>query len=240
VCPTLETRSRSFLRASSPTSTGSVSLFEARFVRIQRSGSGALRRFLNFSGSSVGSRTPAEQIIITSTLSPRLTLDAVSPDLWVARRDAEHAGFIERISGAFASHDQHSRPLGTFDSHVAAVAALQDAAAAAEPPAIAVWTAGGSHPPHRPRRQRHGYRSRTRGPGRRKKEHDMATGTVKWFNSEKGFGFIAPDDGSADVFAHFSAITGDGYRNLEENQKVEYDAARGPKGLQAENIRVTG
>ncbi len=68
----------------------------------------------------------------------------------------------------------------------------------------------------------------------------MATGTVKWFNSEKGFGFIAPDDGSADVFAHFSAITGDGYRNLEENQKVEYDAARGPKGLQAENIRVTG
>ena len=68
----------------------------------------------------------------------------------------------------------------------------------------------------------------------------MATGTVKWFNSEKGFGFIAPDDGSADVFAHFSAITGDGYRNLEENQKVEYEAARGPKGLQAENIRVTG
>ena len=51
----------------------------------------------------------------------------------------------------------------------------------------------------------------------------MATGTVKWFNSEKGFGFIAPDDGSADVFAHFSAISGSGYRSLEEAQKVEFD-----------------
>ena len=66
----------------------------------------------------------------------------------------------------------------------------------------------------------------------------MATGTVKWFNTEKGFGFIAPDDGSADVFAHFSAITGDGYRNLEENQKVSFDAERGPKGMQAANIQV--
>ena len=66
----------------------------------------------------------------------------------------------------------------------------------------------------------------------------MATGTVKWFNSEKGFGFITPDDGSTDVFAHFSAISGDGYRNLEENQKVEFDTAQGNKGLQAENIRV--
>ncbi|WP_251446799.1 MULTISPECIES: cold-shock protein [unclassified Microbacterium] len=66
----------------------------------------------------------------------------------------------------------------------------------------------------------------------------MATGTVKWFNSEKGFGFIAPDDGTADVFAHFSAITGDGYRNLEENQKVSFDAERGPKGMQAANIQL--
>ncbi|WP_298229308.1 cold-shock protein [Gryllotalpicola sp.] len=65
----------------------------------------------------------------------------------------------------------------------------------------------------------------------------MATGTVKWFNSEKGFGFIAPDDGSADVFAHFSAITGSGFRNLEEAQKVEYDLERGQKGPQAANIR---
>ena len=66
----------------------------------------------------------------------------------------------------------------------------------------------------------------------------MATGTVKWFNADKGFGFIAPDDGSADVFAHFSAITGSGYRSLDEGQKVEFETARGPKGLQAENIRV--
>ena len=64
----------------------------------------------------------------------------------------------------------------------------------------------------------------------------MATGTVKWFNAEKGFGFIAPDDGSADVFAHFSAISGNGYRSLEEGQKVEFEVAQGPNGLQAENI----
>jgi CspA family cold shock protein len=65
----------------------------------------------------------------------------------------------------------------------------------------------------------------------------MATGTVKWFNSEKGFGFIAPDDGSADVFAHFSAIAASGFRSLEDKQKVEFEVVRGPKGLQAENIR---
>ena len=68
----------------------------------------------------------------------------------------------------------------------------------------------------------------------------MATGTVKWFNADKGFGFIAPDDGSADVFAHFSAIASGGFRSLEENQKVEFEIARGPKGLQAENITVIG
>ncbi|GAB3804896.1 cold-shock protein [Humibacter antri] len=66
----------------------------------------------------------------------------------------------------------------------------------------------------------------------------MATGTVKWFNSDKGYGFIAPDDGSADVFAHHSAIQGSGYRNLEENQKVEYDVEQGAKGPQATNIRA--
>lgn len=64
----------------------------------------------------------------------------------------------------------------------------------------------------------------------------MATGTVKWFNAEKGFGFIAPDEGGADVFAHFSAINSSGYRSLEENQKVEFDVTQGPKGPQASNI----
>ncbi|CAN5162296.1 MAG: cold-shock protein [Cellulomonas sp.] len=64
----------------------------------------------------------------------------------------------------------------------------------------------------------------------------MATGTVKWFNGEKGFGFIAPDDGGPDVFAHYSAIQSSGYRSLDENQKVQFDVTQGPKGPQAENI----
>ena len=66
----------------------------------------------------------------------------------------------------------------------------------------------------------------------------MATGTVKWFNSEKGFGFIAPDDGGDDLFAHFSEIQGSGYKTLDENQKVEFEVAHGQKGLQAANIRA--
>jgi len=65
----------------------------------------------------------------------------------------------------------------------------------------------------------------------------MAQGTVKWFNGEKGFGFISPDDGSKDVFVHFSAIAADGYRSLDENQRVEFEATQGQKGLQAENVR---
>ncbi|HST71430.1 cold-shock protein [Kocuria sp.] len=66
----------------------------------------------------------------------------------------------------------------------------------------------------------------------------MTTGVVKWFNAEKGFGFIAPDDGSADVFAHFSAINSGGFRSLEENQRVQFEVQQGPKGLQAANITV--
>jgi CspA family cold shock protein len=69
------------------------------------------------------------------------------------------------------------------------------------------------------------------------KRNTMAQGTVKWFNADKGFGFITPDDGGADVFAHFSAIQSSGYRSLEENQRVEFDVTQGQKGLQAENIR---
>ena len=65
----------------------------------------------------------------------------------------------------------------------------------------------------------------------------MTTGIVKWFNSEKGYGFISQEDGGPDVFVHFSAISGSGYRNLEENQKVEFDVTQGQKGPQAANVR---
>jgi cold shock protein len=65
----------------------------------------------------------------------------------------------------------------------------------------------------------------------------MATGTVKWFNAEKGFGFIAPSDGSGDVFAHYSEIAATGFRSLEENQSVSFDVTQGPKGPQATNIQ---
>ncbi|MEA3243843.1 MAG: cold-shock protein [Thiogranum sp.] len=64
----------------------------------------------------------------------------------------------------------------------------------------------------------------------------MVTGTVKWFNESKGFGFIAPSDGSADVFVHFSAIQGDGFKTLVEGQTVEFEVEQGPKGLQAAKV----
>lgn len=67
----------------------------------------------------------------------------------------------------------------------------------------------------------------------------MATGTVKWFSNEKGFGFIEQSDGGTDVFCHFSAIDSDGYRSLSEGDEVEYQVEQGNKGLQAKNVRVT-
>jgi len=66
----------------------------------------------------------------------------------------------------------------------------------------------------------------------------MATGTVKWFNDAKGYGFITPSDGSKDVFVHFSAITGDGFKTLAEGANVEFEVEQGPKGPQAQNVRV--
>lgn len=69
-----------------------------------------------------------------------------------------------------------------------------------------------------------------------KKEKQLSEGTVKWFNAEKGFGFIAPDDGTADVFVHYSAINSNGYRTLDQNQRVSYVTVQGAKGPQAEQV----
>ena len=66
----------------------------------------------------------------------------------------------------------------------------------------------------------------------------MPTGTVKWFNDDKGFGFIAQDGGGADVFVHHTAIQGTGFKSLAENQRVEFDVTQGPKGPQAENVHA--
>ena len=69
----------------------------------------------------------------------------------------------------------------------------------------------------------------------------MATGTVKWFNDSKGFGFITPEAGGEDLFAHFSAIqSSGGFRTLKEGQRVDFEVTRGPKGMQASNIRTLG
>jgi cold shock protein len=67
----------------------------------------------------------------------------------------------------------------------------------------------------------------------------MATGTVKWFSDDKGFGFITPDDGGRDLFVHFSGISGDGYRSLAEGSKVSYEEESGPKGPKAVNVMKT-
>jgi len=67
----------------------------------------------------------------------------------------------------------------------------------------------------------------------------LDTGTVKWFNERKGFGFITPDGGGEDLFVHYSKITGDGFRTLQEGQKVEFEQGQGPKGPEATNVRPT-
>lgn len=151
-------------------------------------------------------------------------------DVLSATAAGEHAGHIVIDDDGHLAFGPRGELVGVFG----AVEEAQRALAAAP-----AHVCRAHRSPQLPRRhRRHGTTVRTRGPVRRKKENNsMATGTVKWFNSEKGFGFIAPDDGSPDVFAHFSAISGSGYRSLEEAQKVEFDVEQGPKGPQAANIR---
>ena len=151
-------------------------------------------------------------------------------DVWAATSHGEHAGTIVRTPDGYRVSDRLSRPVGLAPGWPQAVALHAGATTA---------TSGRSTsaPPIRPRRQRRDELGRRRGQAHRTREDIMATGTVKWFNAEKGFGFIAPSDGSADVFAHYSAIATSGYRSLEENQNVEFDVTQGPKGPQASNIR---
>jgi cold shock CspA family protein len=163
-------------------------------------------------------------------------------DVFVATRDGEYAGFVARTLGGWEAFDAVGGVLGTYSARNLAMTAAaagvpqrerQTLAATLQPPTSMHRSVRRSRPMHT---HRIGTSGRSRGPSTRRKD-TMATGTVKWFNSEKGYGFIAPDDGTADLFAHFSAITGEGFKDLQEDQKVEFDAERGPKGMQAANIR---
>jgi cold shock CspA family protein len=168
-------------------------------------------------------------IITDSRPEAALVWRRADDTVWVATADDEYAGVALLEEGAFRVLDGRSLNLGTAPTIAGAQALLR------HPTTDRRTLRGG---PRRPRPIGRGERSRSSGSHNMKKEKTMAQGTVKWFNSEKGFGFIAPDDGSADVFAHYSEIASTGgFRNLDENQKVEYDVAQGPKGPQAANIR---
>lgn len=152
-------------------------------------------------------------------------------DVFVATASGEFAGFVEVTPFGVRAHNAHGADLGLHDTVFSARAAVEASRPGPDFPLTR------PAPLQRPNRSsRFGAHGRSGGPKNRRKD-TMATGTVKWFNSEKGYGFIAPDDGSADLFAHFSAIAGDGFKELREEQKVEFDAERGPKGMQAANIR---
>ncbi|SFS03825.1 Cold shock protein, CspA family [Microbacterium sp. cf046] len=169
--------------------------------------------------------------IPTASSRPPLAWRPADVDVLVATAGDEYAGFVAVTPLGYEAHSARGENLG-----VHATRDLARAAVAASVTRTAPTPAG---PPRltRPLRTlRRGTPGRSRGP-KSKRNDTMATGTVKWFNSEKGFGFIAPDDGGADLFAHYTAISASGYKELTENQKVEFEAERGPKGMQAANIR---
>ena len=155
-------------------------------------------------------------------------------DVYVASIDGEFAGFVAAEGVRFLAHDAHSRLFATTDALDDARRLIDQLAGTPAAPANLALSVA-QHTPRR--RRRRGRPDHSRGP-RQLRNDVMATGTVKWFNADKGFGFIAPDNGTEDLFAHFSAINSSGYRTLEENQKVSFDAEQGPKGMQAANIQV--
>lgn len=173
----------------------------------------------------------------------RSSLDPSAPIVWrpasddvqAATHQGEFAGFVSREGDVHTLFGSVAQWLGVFMTLHEAQDHLRHRLFPGTPPA---GTVDHFHTKPPRRRRRRGKTSWDSPGDYRRRNTDMATGTVKWFNSEKGFGFIAPDNGAADVFAHFSAIQGSGRRDLFEGQQVEFDIEQGQRGPQAANIRT--
>jgi cold shock CspA family protein len=177
----------------------------------------------------------------TSAPDHRIVWRQAADDVHVATDAGEYAGFVAATPDGFEAFGALGEDLGLHPARRIALATVATHVEHSQGTTIQPKVLAAPRPRSRPTRpfraRRNGTPGRSHGPRTRRK-NTMATGTVKWFNSEKGYGFIAPDDGSADLFAHFSAITGGGFKDLREDQRVEFDAGRGPKGMQAANIRA--